>query len=163
MCEEERKMNEEQLDRYYQSIAEALIDTIPEEWSKVFLYGEIVEGSQTAYFYYNSESSDQLVYSHDIPELFTFREADYTEKWNTLVNYIQDLWNEFKDNEQEPWTNFTLILDNEGRFKIDYNYDDLSNIDLHERKTIWKYRYLGLMPKSKSGRKYLERYLESLK
>lgn len=156
-------MNEEKLCKYYQRIAEVIVETIPEKWSKVYLYGEIVEGSQTAYFYYYPEISEQPVYSHDIPEFFTMSEVEYSENWNMLVNHIQSLWNEFNDNDQEPWTNFTLFLDNEGNFKIGYNYDDLSNADSHERKTLWKYRHLGLLPKSNSGRKYLERYLESLK
>lgn len=90
-------------------------------------------------------------------------EVEYSENWNMLVNHIQSLWNEFKDNDQEPWSNLTLFLNNEGKFKINYNYDDLSNADSHEIKTIWKYRHLGLLPKSNSGRKYLQRYLESLK
>ncbi|GAB6255106.1 hypothetical protein PSKAS_06280 [Peribacillus sp. N1] len=55
-----------------------------------------------------------------------------------------------------------MVLDKIGKFKIDFNYDDLSNIDPLERKTIWKYRNLGIMPKSNSGKKYLEKYLSRL-
>ncbi|BBW97519.1 antitoxin YezG family protein [Geobacillus icigianus] len=155
-------MNEEKLGILYHEIAEVVVDTIPEEWSKVYLYGEIVEGSRTAYFYYYPEGSDKPVYSHDIPEIFRVSEHEYSEKLNQLMDLTQKLWTEFKDNTQEPWTNFTLILDNTGKFKIDFNYDDLSNADLHERKTIWKYKYLGIMPKSNSGKKHLKRYLETV-
>ncbi|MBM7585890.1 uncharacterized protein (TIGR01741 family) [Bacillus pakistanensis] len=155
-------MNEEQLDRLYQQIAEVVVDTIPEEWSKVYLYGEVVEGSQTAYFYYYPEGSDKPIYSHDITELFTISELEYSEKWHRLVDFAQELWKEFKDKGQEPWTNFTLVLDKVGKFNIDFNYDDLSNIDSHERKTIWKYKNLGLTPKSNSGKKHLEKYLDTL-
>ena len=31
------QMNEQQLDRLYQWIAEVVVETIPEEWSKVYL------------------------------------------------------------------------------------------------------------------------------
>jgi hypothetical protein len=99
-----------------------------------------VDGSQTACFYYCPEGSDKPVYSHDIPEVFTVSEHEYSKKWNQLIALTQNLQAEFKDNNQEPWTNFTLILDNTGKFKIDFNYDDLSNVDLHKRKTIWKYK-----------------------
>lgn len=43
-------MNDERLEILYQQIVEVIVDTIPKEWSKVYLYGEIVEGAQTAYF-----------------------------------------------------------------------------------------------------------------
>ncbi|MFB6468873.1 antitoxin YezG family protein [Cytobacillus sp. Hz8] len=155
-------MNEEQLDRLYQQIAEVVVETIPEEWSKVYLYGEVVEGSQTAYFYYYPEGSDKPIYSHDITELFTVSELEYTEKWHRLVDFIQDLWRTFKDNSQESWINFTMVFDKIGKFHIDFNYDDLSKIDSHERKTIWKYEHLGIIPKSNSGKKHLEKYLSRL-
>ncbi|CAH0310908.1 MULTISPECIES: antitoxin YezG family protein [Peribacillus] len=155
-------MNEEQLDRLYQHIAEVVVDTIPEEWSKFYLYGEVVEGAQTAYFYYYPEGSDKPIYSHELTELFTISELEYAEKWHQLVDFIQELWRKSKDNGQESWTNFTMVLDKIGKFKIDFNYDDLSNIDPLERKTIWKYRNLGIMPKSNSGKKYLEKYLSRL-
>lgn len=155
-------MNDEQLGIIYQQIAELVVDIIPEEWSKVYLYGEIVEGSQTAYFYYYPYGSDSPVYSHDITELFTVSESEYSERWHQLVDIIQKLWREFKDNDQESWTNLTLTLENTGKFNIEFNYDDLSNADIHERKTIWKYKYLGIMPKSNSGKKHLEKYLEAV-
>ncbi|MDF2858793.1 MAG: hypothetical protein K0Q87_4644 [Neobacillus sp.] len=155
-------MNDEQLDRLYQKIAEVVVDTIPEDWSKVYLYGEVVEGSQSTYFYYYPEGSDKPIYSHEITELFTISELEYSEKWHLLVDFIQELWREFNINGQEPWSNFTLVLDKLGKFKIDYNYDDLTNKDPHERKTIWKYKNLGIMPKSNSGKKHLEKYLAKL-
>ncbi|WP_416234872.1 immunity protein YezG family protein [Priestia megaterium] len=34
-----------------------------------------------------------------------------------------------------------------------FNYDDLSAADSRARKTIWKYEYLGILPKSKLGGK----------
>ncbi|MCS0653439.1 antitoxin YezG family protein [Cytobacillus firmus] len=155
-------MIEEQLDRVYQQIAEVIVETIPEEWFKVYLYGEVGDGSQTAYFYYYPEGSDKPIYSHEITELYTISELEYSEKWNCLINLIQVLWTAFEDNDQEPWTNFTMVMDKVGKFNIDFNYDDLSNMDPHERKTIWKYENLGIMPKSNSGKKHLEKYLSSL-
>lgn len=155
-------MIEEQLDRVYQQIAEVVVETIPEEWFKVYLYAQVVDGSQTAYFYYYPEGSDKPIYSHEITELYTISELEYSEKWHRLIDFIQVLWTAFKDNDQEPWTNFTMVFDKLGKFNIDFNYDDLSNIDPHERKTIWKYENLGIMPKSNSGKKHLEKYLSTL-
>ncbi|MGD6817094.1 antitoxin YezG family protein [Metabacillus sp. 84] len=152
-------MSEKQFHRFYQQIAEIVVETIPEEWCKVYLYGEVVEGSQTAYFYYLPEGSDNAIYSHEITELFTVTELEYSEKWHNLIGMIQELWKAFNKNGQEPWTNFTMIFDKVGKFKVVFNYDELSNRDPHERKTIWKYENLGIIPKSNSGKKYLEKHI----
>ncbi|WP_375544867.1 immunity protein YezG family protein [Oceanobacillus kimchii] len=37
---------EEKLDELYQQISEIVVKTIPEEWSRVYLYGEVVGGAQ---------------------------------------------------------------------------------------------------------------------
>ncbi|MGZ0086031.1 immunity protein YezG family protein [Caldibacillus thermoamylovorans] len=48
---------------------------------------------------------------------------------------------EFK--EQEPWTNLTYILDNTGRMKIHYGYDDLSEMSPVEKQEKWENEYLN--------------------
>lgn len=156
-------MIEEELGSLYNKIAETVIDTIPEEWDKVYLYGEVIEGAQTSYFYYFPKGSEQPIYSEDIIEHYTVSEEEYFQKWHRLLNYIRELREVFIDEEQEPWTNFTMIFDNSGKFKIDFNYDDLTNVNSHERETIWNYKHLGIIPKSKSGKRYLEKYFEDLK
>jgi len=154
-------MNKAHLDRLYQQVAEVVIDTIPEEWSKVYLYGEVVNGSQTAFFYYYPKASDKPIYSHDITEQFAISEHEYSNNWNELVDLIQELQKLFKDSGEEAWTNFTLVFDKSEKFNIEYNYDDLSSVALNERKTIWKYNNLGLIPKSNTGKKHLDKYLSS--
>ena len=156
-------MNEEKLGILYNKIVNIVIGTIPEEWSKVFLYSEVVDGSQTAFFYYYPKKNQTPVYSHDITEIFSVHEQEYRNKWHNLLDAIQELKDEFRVNKQTPWTNFTLFLDNTGTFKINFNYDDLSSANPHERKTIWKYKYLGITPKSNSGKIFLKNYLESTK
>ncbi len=53
-----------------------------------------------------------------------------------------------------------MIVDKTGKMNIDFSYEDLSNTDPHERRTIWNYELLGIMPKSNSGRQILQQYLE---
>ncbi|GLF90673.1 hypothetical protein Saga11_19320 [Bacillus safensis] len=156
-------MNEEKIEHLYNQIVDVVVGTIPIEWEKVYLYGEVVEGSQTVYFYFSSkENEGKLVYSHEITELFEVSEHEYKERWHQLVDCIQELSREFEQSGQEPWTNFTMIFDETGHFNIEFNYDDLLNTNPHERKTIWKYNHLGIIPKSNSGKKHLEKYLSTL-
>ncbi|MDQ0215831.1 uncharacterized protein (TIGR01741 family) [Oikeobacillus pervagus] len=156
-------MNDEKLGRLYQEIVGIIIDTIPEEWLKVYLYAEVNDGSQTADFYYYPKDSDKPICCHDITELFTISEEEYSIQWHQLLDSIKELWREFIDNDEAPWTSFTLIFDNTGKFKIDFSYDDLSNADPHEIATIWRYENMGIVPKSNSGKKHLEKYLQTIK
>ncbi|MGG5178212.1 antitoxin YezG family protein [Bacillus sp. MM09(2025)] len=156
-------MNEEELEYVYKQIVDIVVKTIPVNWIKVYLYGEVVEGSQIAYFYFlPEENDDQPIYSHEITELFEVSEHEYRERWHQLVDCIQELRRAFEQSGQEPWTNFTMIFNETGHFNIEFNYDDLSNTKPHERKTIWKYNHLGIIPKSNSGKKHLEKYLSTL-
>jgi hypothetical protein len=54
-------------------------------------------------------------------------------------------------------------LDSSGKFKIDYDYEDLSDANPHNRKIIWKYKYLGILPIDQDDREFLEEYLKKEK
>lgn len=155
-------MNNEKLDRLYQEIVGIIIDTIPEEWLKVYLYAEVNDGSQKADFYYYPQDNDGPICSHDITEHFTISEEEYSIQWNQLLDSVTELWKEFIDNNQAPWTNFTMIFDRTGKFKIDFSYNDLSNVNPHEKATIWKYENMGIIPRSNSGKKHLEKHLKAI-
>ncbi|TKI59768.1 DUF600 family protein [Lysinibacillus mangiferihumi] len=154
-------MNDNKISSLYNSIAQIVVETIPEAWSKVYVYGEINEDVRTAFFFYYPESSEKPMHSHDIPSVFGVEKEEYKEKWRKLLDYLEELWYEFKNNNQEPWTNLTLIFNSEGELKIDYEYEDLSEADDYERRIIWKYKYLGRIPEDKDDREFLERYLQS--
>ncbi|AEN89414.1 MULTISPECIES: antitoxin YezG family protein [Priestia] len=132
------------------------------KWFNIYLYGEVREGVQESYFYYYPEEDATPIYSHNIVELFNVSEEEYFKKWHCLLGCIKTMKKEFIDNNQEAWTNFTMIFDNTGKFKTDFNYDDLSDENSHERMSIWEYEHLRIMPKSNSGKKHLEKYLKTL-
>jgi hypothetical protein len=46
------KSMEDQLGKIYQQIGETIVEMIPEEWEKVYLYAEVSEGFSYVYFYY---------------------------------------------------------------------------------------------------------------
>lgn len=89
-------IEDELLNQLINSVAIKVMETIPEEWEKFYLYGEVVEGKQTSQFYYIPRSSTEPVYSHNIPELFTMSHEEYSERWHTLLDTIQRLNNAFR-------------------------------------------------------------------
>ncbi len=151
---------EEKLGQIYQKIASTLDETIPEEWDKVYMYGEIGEGVRKSYFNYYPKGTNESVYSHNIPEEFEISEDEYDKLWYKLLDNLTELWQEFKNNGQEVWTNLTFILDSTGKFKIDYDYTDLSDADDMERHIIWDYKYLGIEPEDEDDKEFLAEYLK---
>ena len=154
-------MMEEKLNKIYENIANTLNETIPEKWDKVIMYTELLEDVSEVFFFYYPAGSNEFVYSLDIPELFKVDKSEYDTLIKKLTDELYTLWYEFKNNEQEQWTNLTFILENDGKFKIDYDYTDLSNVSPREHHWIWEYKYLGVMPKSEKGKKVIEEYIKS--
>jgi uncharacterized protein (TIGR01741 family) len=153
---------EKKLNEIYGKIAGTLNETIPEDWDKVIMYGEVLEGASETFFNYYPTGSNKSVYSHDIPHLFDISEDEYNQLWLRLINYLEELHDIFIQNEQEPWTNLTFILESNGKFKIDYDYTDLSDADDVERHMIWNYKYLGIIPQKERYKKIVEEYIKSL-
>ena len=151
---------EAQLGKLYQQIGETIYDLIPEEWKKLYLYAEVSEGLSYVYFYYYPEDNACPVYYLDIPERFYIDRREYKLKSLKLFHQFEELWKTFKEHDQEPWTNLTLFMDSSGKFKIDYDYEDLSDASPLHRRIIWKYRYLGMIPEEQEDRKFLEKILK---
>ncbi|MBD8035070.1 DUF600 family protein [Solibacillus sp. Sa1YVA6] len=156
-------MDENKLNSIYQNIAQIVVETIPEEWSKVLIYGEITEDTGNTFFFYYPINNNSPIHSHNIPNMFGIEKEEYKERWRILLNSLEELWYEFKNNNQEPWTNLTFIFNSEGELKIDYDYEDLSEANDYERRIIWKYEYLGLIPEDEDDQEFLESYLQSIK
>lgn len=100
------------------------------------------------------------IYSHDIPEKYSLNEEEYDKLWYQLLDELKVLSDEFKDNNQEQWTNLIFTLESTGEFKVDYDYEDLSDADDHERRVIWEYTRLGLLPETEYDKSILEEYLK---
>ena len=113
-------METKKMAEIYGKIANKVNDIIPDEWGKVWLYGEV------------------------------------------LVDIIQELNLEYKENNESVWTNLTFLLDNTGKFNIKYNYDDILNSDFTagERQIIWEYEVLGIEPEAEQYKEMLNKYLE---
>jgi uncharacterized protein (TIGR01741 family) len=156
-------MDENKLGSLYTKIAQTVIQMIPEDWKKVYLYGEITEDVGKTFFYYYPEGEEKPVYFYDVPELFNIDKEQFKLLWHQLLDELQELWEEFKNAGQDPWTNLTLIFDKQGEFKINYNYQDLSDADDNERSIVWEYEYLGFVPEDEDDKRFLEEYLNSIK
>ncbi|MDR9799813.1 immunity protein YezG family protein [Bacillus paralicheniformis] len=74
---------------------------------------------------------------------------------------FEDLQNEFKENSPEAWTNLILTLERNGKFSMDYNYDDVIKSDSNgsQRQIIWEHKNLGIFSNDEENIRFLEQYL----
>ncbi|KZE37502.1 hypothetical protein AV656_13145 [Bhargavaea cecembensis] len=132
---------EEKMKEIYQEIAELIDETIPEEWKNVKLYVEGWKGYSTAYFYYYPESSEKPILSYSIPERFAIDKMEFHQQERKIRRTALSLQKAFESDGQEPWTNFTFILNRNGTFHVDYGYEDLTEADPGEQREAWKAKY----------------------
>lgn len=136
------KLETKHMENIYQNVADILVDMIPEEWEKILLYAEVREGFSQVYFYYYPTQQEKPVYSLDIPYVFNVDKRQHKEMKQELYECFEELWNEFKVQGQEQWSNLTFILDNTGQMKLNYGYDDISEISPDEKQEKWEAEYL---------------------
>ncbi|WP_424237440.1 immunity protein YezG family protein [Bhargavaea ginsengi] len=94
------------------------------------------------FLYYSPAGSAEHVYSLDIPDEYEVCRETFDQLDEQLYDNVKALWNEFKIHDEEPWTNLTLSLQDDGKMKIDYDYSDLSDLNPVEKRKRWESKYL---------------------
>lgn len=130
------------METLFQKVANILVEMIPEEWEKILLYAEVREGFSQVFFYYYPVNQEQPVYSLDIVDMVYIDKPLHRKLKQELYDCFEELWNKFMVQEQELWTNLTYILDDMGRTKLNYGYDDISEINPDEKQNRWEAEYL---------------------
>ncbi|MEO3944231.1 immunity protein YezG family protein [Gorillibacterium sp. CAU 1737] len=149
------------LNDLYEAYAGAIVDMIPEKWSRLLLYGEIAPGVAKQFFFYYPQDSKEPIHCHDIPELFHLNQNAFDDYWYRSVDVLRTLHKEWEASGESAWTNLTLSLDRTGHFKIDYDYSDLSQADDHKRTILWCYKHLGETPSHPHDKAFLDKHLAS--
>lgn len=135
-------MNFEKIDCCYQDIVDEIDDIIPEDWDKVLLYANIGDDMSSFFFYYYPHNSSNPVFSEDIVAKSAVNRMTYNLKHYRLLKILEALRQAFMDYGQKLWTNLTLVIDHTGKFNVDYNYDDVSEMNPNEQFERWKSKYL---------------------
>ncbi|TKI36870.1 TIGR01741 family protein [Bacillus mycoides] len=148
----------------YQEIGTRVDEIIPGDWEKIYLYAEVLNDSTEVFFYFSIPTKEEFIYSNDIPKVYNVDRKIYKELLFELFDKFEELREEFRKNEQELWTNLTLTIDNSGKFKIEYNYEDIlsSEIGSMDRQIIWMYKNLSILPDNEVDKKFLDNYLKNI-
>ena len=138
------------------AIAQQVSNTIPDTWEKFYFHADINDDfSGGVYFFFNTEKDKKLNYSHDIPDIYNIDEDEYDEKYDKLYDLSVDLKQLFIDYEQEPWQAITIIVDEKGSLKMDYDYADWLSSPYTPTPLMnyFEYKYLRKMPEDKEKEK----------
>ena len=155
----------------YEDIQRKLFYMIPEKWEKLYLYSSILDEPDTEgktgelFFYYIPKGifKKKAVNVYEIPAKFNLDESQYLRLVQLLYAKIKELRKEFRKSERnEIWSNITMTIQSL-KFKVEYDYTDLTHSDFssYERHVIWRYQNLGIGEEqvSKEDREILRRYM----
>jgi hypothetical protein len=136
-------------------------EMIPEQWDKIYIYGEVTENSGLVSFYYFPKDSTEYVFSAMLPHLFDISAIDYYNDEDELLQLIRKLHDDAV--QTDDWTSVTFIIDSDGKTILNYGHEDLSQSTDYDRQIVWEYKYLGVGPRDEGDVKIIERYLNAKK
>ena len=154
---------EKKLNDLYREIAETVNEMIPENWSEFYFYAQISEtGGRTYFFYKPASDAEGYKYSLEIPYEYNINEKEFKVNDRKLFALSDKMRKIFKDEEQELWHSFTLILEITGKLKVYFDYTNWfdTNYSFNDQLTIWEYKYLNEIPEDTKLKELLKKYIE---
>lgn len=115
-----------------QGIASILEETLPEDWSKVVFYAEYAEGAFSIEYYVAGSGKDDFVKCFDQKGV---SRASLMKIFMAINKFIEPERAALKP--EKRWGSMTLILHSNGKFKVDYDYSDMTE-NAYARKKAWK-------------------------
>lgn len=120
------------MEKLYKEIADVLITVLPEKWERVYLYGELGEGSYEFFFYLYI--NNEYIQCFNLEKSFNIRKIEISNSFKQLYNIVE------KDEIIKNCVYFTFTLTKDGSFKMDYEYEPYDS--LTARNDRWKTKYL---------------------
>lgn len=87
-----KRLETKKMQDLYQIIGDKLNDIIPCEWTKMYLYAEILDDSTMVLFHFKTPEKRQLIYSQDIPARYSVNK----DIFNTFSREIRELFEELR-------------------------------------------------------------------
>ena len=89
----------------YQLISQKLNDIIPCEWTKIYLYAEVLNDSTMVLFYFRTPENNQINYSQDILSHYSVSKNVFKTLLREIREIFEELRVEHKNNIDQVWTN----------------------------------------------------------
>ena len=122
-------------DKIFQEVFDMLQEYLPTEWKKVVVYAAYSAGSYSINFHVMK--ADNLYV--DCYNLKTCSKAQLIKLFMNINRVLEP--SRKATTGKSAWTVFTMIVDNEGNMKTNFDYEDISETSIaYEKK--WKEKYL---------------------
>ncbi|MYL64394.1 DUF600 family protein [Bacillus hwajinpoensis] len=136
---------ETKLNDLYKEIAQQVNDMIPTEWNNLFFNGEVKDGEGGVFFFFTPKGEEQHVFSHFIPKLYSVDKRAYKKELHKLFQLTVELQKVFTDFDQDPWFSVTLLLNDTGKLKVQFDYTNWheSEFGPTDRIKYFEYKYVN--------------------
>lgn len=134
----------------------AKIDSmIPVDWSHLAFYGEILDTSRIACFYFQEENKNDWIYSVDIPKVYNVDQSIYDRLVKELYEILADYRQAYKQIHNDIWSIMKFQWTRNGKFELSFKYIDILSLetDFPDRVMAWEYITLKKIPSSDFERK----------
>lgn len=125
----------------FELIATKLQEILPADWEKVIFYAEVTDSSYEIFYYVFVSDREAPLQCYDIPELYEIEEEKIDEVFEELYNPLLAEQSDLEHQGKEKWTNYTLVLENNGKFSVNYDFSPLE-LEGYNYLTEWKKKYL---------------------
>lgn len=117
----------------YQNIYEELSKYMAPGWEKLVVYLEYGAASYSFSFYIKKKN--EYIKCYDLPYV---TDDDLVKSFKEIDKFVS----KERDKENEPWTNMTMVVDNAGNMRTDFDFTDLLQ-DSYQYRKRWKEKYLN--------------------
>lgn len=128
----------------FEIIADKIQDVLPNGWKKVVFYAEVTDDSYEMFYYVFTSGSDKPIQCYDLPDKYEIDEDQIDAVFEKIYEPLRKERSGLVAEGKEPWTNYTLLLTNDGSFKVDYDFTSLEDGGYEYRKT-WRKKYIDIV------------------
>ncbi|MCM2988257.1 antitoxin YezG family protein [Bacillus safensis] len=153
----------EKIEEDYKRIEEIINEMIPVKWDKVWMYAEIIDDSSEVNFYFCNPGNEELIYGHDISEMYSVSNSIYKELLLKLLHSFEDLKKKYVNSGFEEWSTAILKMEQQGKFSIEYGYENIYSIGINgdQRIAVWEYETFGFLPDDEEDKEAVLNYIKN--
>lgn len=120
-----------------QNIVSILERTLPGDWESVVFYVEYPADAFSIEYFVKTQAKNGYIKCFDTPGI---SRSDLISNFIEIDEVISPVREALKPSKK--WNSMTLVLESSGKFRVDYDYSDVSD-SAYARKKEWKARYLS--------------------
>ena len=120
-------------DIIYEKIIDELTAILPEKWEKVCLYSHVREDTYEFFFYVKLDG--KYIQYVELEDLCGVSKEEIRGVFDKLYDIL------LPDFMENAWNVLTYIVTNDGKYNVEYDYDDIDNSIVYQEN--WEEKYLN--------------------